>query len=204
MQAEVDISNPTGEYALHLKHCSVQSRRQDFNTNEWTIIDNEFDFLVDGCITTVPLAENQFGMTLVTRSPLTISHLENKATRVQWTNSSAKTYLIDQFRVDLWDNSVQNETNYFFECQMVLCEVDGFFQSIAHSICKLPDDRCTSRYSNLKTTHDRLSNGKRDDILRTDVYTTSINMHNSRMVPNSLSGVLFSALLLVVLALFIA
>ena len=86
--------------------------------------------------------------------------LENKPSRTEWTNENANTFIIDQFKVDLWDPEVDDvEIKVFIECQMVVCEVAAFFQS-AHdlSICKLPSNTCTNRYDNLREMRKRRSN----------------------------------------------
>ena len=78
--------------------------------------------------------------------------IETRPTRVQWANPGEKTYIIDQFKVDLWDPEVADEEiKIFIECQMVICELEAFFQStIDQSMCQLPQhNTCTNRYDNL-------------------------------------------------------
>ena len=60
------------------------------------------------------------------------------SSRVHWSNSSEKTLMHDQFRVDLWEPVTEyEEIKLVIECQMVVCEVNAFAQApIDQTICK--------------------------------------------------------------------
>ena len=53
------------------------------------IVADQYDFLIDGCMSTFPFIANNF---------------EVQTSRVQWADDDdSKTYLTDQFKVDLWE-----------------------------------------------------------------------------------------------------
>lgn len=61
IQAEASIANPEEEYLVHLKYCRVQELTLNASTTDWTVVTDEFDFLVDGCLSTLPFVANNFG-----------------------------------------------------------------------------------------------------------------------------------------------
>ena len=89
-----------------------------------------------------------------------------RATRVQFANPDNKTYMVDQFMIDLWDPNTGitidplDKIKIEIECEMVACEVEEFFRTDSNytqnSFCWL-NDHCTtdddSRYTNLKNTN---------------------------------------------------
>merc|ERR1719334_732288 len=138
VQAEAEIANPNMDMAMHLKYCKVQEIVQSKVTLQWDIVADEFDFMVDGCLSTLPFIQNNF---------------DQKASRVQWADPDEKTYVIDQFKVDLWDPQIDDaeEIKVFFECTMTLCSLPAFTQpAVDQSMCRLPADACTDRYDNLQ------------------------------------------------------
>ena len=87
-----------------------------------------------------------------------------KPHRRQWSNDE-KTYILDQFRVKLWEPSSGpevNETKIDFECEMVVCEVNAFLRTdedyTEESFCWL-NDQCkytdSDRYSILQHNFQR-------------------------------------------------
>ena len=61
VQAEANISNPNNEYAIHLKYCRVQELTMNETSGNFTVVSDQFDFLVDGCMSTLGFVEKNFG-----------------------------------------------------------------------------------------------------------------------------------------------
>jgi len=156
VQATAEIANPEMDYMLHLKYCKVRELTQNQTTTQWSVVADEFDFMVDGCLSSLSFVANNFVA---------------QPTRVQWADANEKTYILDQFKVDLWEPiSGSDEIQIFLECTMVLCSVPAFAQpAAAESICKLPENSCQDRYDNLQSSIVRRSATRQDEEERQEV-----------------------------------
>lgn len=62
VQAQAEIANPGFDFMLHFKFCRVQELVQNATTAQWDIVADEFDFMIDGCMSTLQFISNNFGM----------------------------------------------------------------------------------------------------------------------------------------------
>ena len=165
VQAKANIkSGDLSDYMLHIKECEVE-RTEEINGVENAL--STLPFLIDGCIT----PGNGF----------VANTFKIKPNRVQWSDDSQKTMIVEQFSADLWDPEVNMDPDvtaqsYKFKCDLVVCEIKSFERNSPnlHTICK--QNQC-SRYSNLFLNAGRkrrsTQNGQTDEMEkygRSDVF----------------------------------
>jgi len=142
VEAKANIDGSTGDFLIHLKRCNVGVTVRDIidleneQFGDWKMTDNEYDFLIDGMLTT-----DQF----------TTRNMEIKDKRVEWSDESTRTYTIDQFKVDLWQAAEiekgKQQSQLRITCEMVACELAAFDSDAENAICTVADG--VTRYNNL-------------------------------------------------------
>merc|ERR1719262_176272 len=153
VETKAEIPEGEGVNMIHVRHCKINQMAYNDSTDSWSDLSDTFDFIIDGCLNT---ADGTF----VERN------FEMKDQRIQFADSNAKTYIVDQFAVDLWNPNTEPTDNIkvMVECDMVACEVDEFSRTDEgygpESFCWLNND-CRydegSRYSNLINSRVRQS-----------------------------------------------
>ncbi|CAG5105225.1 Oidioi.mRNA.OKI2018_I69.chr1.g1938.t1.cds [Oikopleura dioica] len=133
IEAEHEATGEFQSHIMHLRECTSHNYpKVGEDTDGNPIYSNSsttFAFVNDGCI------DNNF----VTYS--------QKSTRTEWT-SNIKTTVKDQFNLRVNAASGANGAMIKYSCEMVLCPLDVFEDSVVGSPCHL-SDQCPNRYDNL-------------------------------------------------------
>ena len=80
-------------------------------------------FLIDGCITPGNnFVDNTFKI---------------KPNRVQWSNNSEKTVVVDQFTADLWDPEVNMDPSIEEQSYRFKCDLEAVFRRVQTSVQNL-------------------------------------------------------------------
>lgn len=149
---------PTSEVKMvHLKHCRAQEVIFNETSEEFDIVDYFFDFIVNGYTCSGSNCVD-FGM---------------NSSRIEWNDEDSKTYVKDQFFVDIWEPIAQTGQTIKLDitCEMVVCPVAAFAREddeySSESICWLNTAAQyvdSTRYSNLYPTNNvRASRSLKND-----------------------------------------
>jgi len=128
VQGRVNVDNKF----LHLSYCLVKVYDEDESGKQTNTQD--FKFIDNGCLVSDPFINRNFFM---------------MPARFQFSDTESETIDRDQFQVDLWDTSINEDTlqkTYHFECRLLACDS---LNNGGEEYCHV-SDTCSSRYSNLK------------------------------------------------------